>query len=132
MPGLLKTPSGTSVCSSAEKADDFNRYFHSVLTGPVCPAVHPLSGAPSTPLISALIIQQEEVRRELNLLNPSKSSGPDNIPARLLKEGASEIAPSLTKLFQLSLHLESIPSAWKDANVIPVYKCGMLRTISFH
>ena len=100
------------------------RYFHSVFTGPVCPTVHSLSGAPNTPLILALNIRQEEVRRELSLLNPSKSSGPNNIPARLLKEGASEIAPSLTKLFQLSLHLESVPSAWKDANVFPLYKCG--------
>ena len=86
MPGLLKTPSGTTVCSSAEKADAFNRYFHSVFTSPVCPAVHPLLCASSTPLISALNIQHEEVRKELSLLNPSKSSDPDNIPARLLKK----------------------------------------------
>ena len=124
IPELLKTPSGISVCSSAEKADAFNRYFHSVFTGPVCPAVHSLSGAPGTLLISAPNIQQEEVRRELSLLNPLKPSGPDNIPAGLLREGASEIVPSLTKLFQLSLHLESVPSAWKDANVISLYKCG--------
>ena len=87
MPGLLKTPSGNTVCSSAEKADAFNRYFHSVFTGAVCPTVHSLPCASSTPLISALNIQHEEVRKELSLLNPSKSSGPDNIPARLLKEG---------------------------------------------
>ena len=43
---------------------------------------------------------------------------------RLLKEGASEIAPSLTKIFQLSLHLARVPSVWKDANVIPLYKRG--------
>ena len=30
------------------------------------------------------------------LTSASKSSGPDNIPARFLREGASEIAPSLT------------------------------------
>ena len=35
-------------------------------------------------------------RKELSLLNLSKSRGPDSIPAKLLKEGASEIAPSLT------------------------------------
>ena len=93
MPGLLKAQSGTTVCSSAE-----NRYFHSIFTSPVCPAVHPLSGAPSTTLISALNLQQEEVRRELSLLNSSKLRCPDNIPARLLKEGASDVALSLTKL----------------------------------
>ena len=107
-----------------KKADAFNRYFHSVFTGAVCPTVHPLPCASSTPLISALNIQHEEVRKELSLLNPSKTSGPDNIPARLLKEGASEIAPSLTKILKLSLHLAKVPSVWKDANVIPLYKRG--------
>ena len=87
MPGLLKTPSGTSVCSSADKQMPLiGIFFHSVFTGPVCPAVHSLSGAPSTPLILALNIRQEEVRRELSLLNPSKSSGPTTFQQDYLKK----------------------------------------------
>ena len=115
---------GTTACTSAEKADVFNRYFHSVFARPVCPADHPLPVASNIPIIPALNIQQEDVRKELSSLNPSKSSGPDNIPARLLKEGASEIAPSLAKIFQLSLHLERVPSVWKDVNVVPLHKRG--------
>ena len=65
MPGVLKTPSGATVCTSAEKADAFNRYFHSVFTDPVCPPVHPLPCPSSTPLISGLNVQHEEVRKEL-------------------------------------------------------------------
>ena len=104
-----------------------NRYFHPVFTTPVCPAVHPLYGAPSTPLILSLNLRQEEVRRELSLLNPSKLRCPNNIPARLLKEGASDVAPSLTKLFQLSLHLESV------FHCTNVGISQMLRTVaSFH
>ena len=53
-----------------------------------------------------------------------KSSGPDNIPARLLKEGAAEIAPSLTRLFNLSLLQASILAAWKEAHIIPLHKKG--------
>ncbi|CAB4043273.1 Hypothetical predicted protein, partial [Paramuricea clavata] len=37
----------------------------------------------------------EEVERHLKTLNVCKSSGPDNIPPRILKECASQLAPSL-------------------------------------
>ena len=60
----------------------------------------------------------------LGSLKSIKSSGPDNIPARLLKEGAVEIAPSLTRRFNLSLLQASVPAAWKEAHVIPLHKKG--------
>jgi hypothetical protein len=36
-------------------------------------------------------------------LNPSKAAGPDEIKPRVLKEIATEIAPILTLIFQISL-----------------------------
>ena len=47
---------------------------------------------------------------------------PDGIPARILKELANEIAPSLCKLFNQSLSLGVVATKWKFANVTPVYK----------
>ena len=55
-------------------------------------------------------------------LEASKASGLDEIPAKLLKETASVIAPSSCKIFNKSLQLGSLPSAWKLANVVPVHK----------
>jgi len=127
MPGLLKAPSSIAGCTSAGKADAFNGCFHSILL--VLFVQLPLSCAP---IIPALNIQQEEVRRKLSLLNPSKSSGQDNIPTRPLKEGASEAAPSPANVFQLSLHLEQVPSVWKDANVIPLHKYGHKSVVKKH
>ena len=60
----------------------------------------------------------------LKNLNPSKASGPDKIPCRLLVLTAHEIAPALTHLFSLSLKTGDIPEAWRHALVQPVFKKG--------
>ena len=60
----------------------------------------------------------------LKALEVGKATGPDEIPAKLLKQTASVIAPSLCKIFNKSLQLGSLPSDWKLANVVPVHKKG--------
>ena len=47
----------------------------------------------------------EEVQWLINRLDTAKSNGPDGISARMLKAVASSIAPSVTKLFNLSIAL---------------------------
>jgi hypothetical protein len=46
--------------------------------------------------IPKFIIRENGVEKLLQDINPSKASGPDGIPNRILKECASQIAPSLT------------------------------------
>ena len=48
--------------------------------------------------------------------------GPDLISPRMLKEAGDAIAPSLTRLFNMSLILQKVPISWKHANVIPLFK----------
>ena len=55
---------------------------------------------------------------------PHKATGPDNIPGRLQKEAAEELAPGLTHLFQISIDNGTIPLDWKSALVTPVLKKG--------
>ena len=57
-----------------------------------------------------------------HLLDKAKATGPDGISARMLKETASTIAPSVTELFNLSLHQQTFPSQWKYAKVVPIPK----------
>ena len=42
----------------------------------------------------------------------------------MLKETADSIAPSFTRLLQLSLSTAKVPSCWKQANVLPIFKKG--------
>ena len=57
----------------------------------------------SYPDIDQLQLNQEGVAKLLSLLDANKSSGPDNIPCRILKELALEIAPVLTAISHLNL-----------------------------
>ena len=64
------------------------------------------------------------VLKQLKSLNPNKSTGPDGIPPRVLKEMADVLATPLTNLFQMSLDKGVVPDDWKKANVSPIYKKG--------
>ena len=65
-----------------------------------------------------------QVGKVLLQLNTSKCSGPDGIPAIVLKSCAPELAPVLNKLFQLSYNLGIFPSSWKLAHIFPIPKNG--------
>ena len=74
--------------------------------------------------IDDITLSEEEIIAVIKNLDTNKAQGPDNIPARLLKETATEIAPSLCALFNKSLRVGVLPSDWKIANVVPVHKHG--------
>ena len=65
--------------------------------------------------------------KALKAINPWKAHGPDQIPGRLLKERIIEIAPSLTRLINLSLRIGCFPKDWKRANIVPVFKKGTVK-----
>ena len=75
-------------------------------------------------VIGDLICVEDEILSLLLNLDVTKSSGPDGISSRILKECARELAPSLTYLFNISLSTGELPDDWKKANVVPVHKSG--------
>ncbi|KAJ2941189.1 hypothetical protein O0L34_g10419 [Tuta absoluta] len=74
--------------------------------------------------MSEIAVHTKEVRRVLCSQDVNKASGPDGIPARVLRLCAPELSPVLTRLFRLSLKERTVPGAWKLANVQPVPKKG--------
>ena len=69
-----------------------------------------------------VIVTEGMVLQQLELLSESKSPGPDNILAKLLRKYSKHFSKPLLILFTLSLKLGILPSSWKIANVIPIYK----------
>ena len=69
-------------------------------------------------------VSEEGVRKLLQKSNPRKASGPDMIPARLLKECVEDLAPILVIIFNKSLQTGTVPDDWKTDNVSAVFKKG--------
>ena len=69
-----------------------------------------------------LLCIEDEILEMLLALETTKSSGPDGISATMLKQTAVSIAPGITKLMNLSIHLGKFPTAWKTPSVVPIPK----------
>ena len=69
-------------------------------------------------------VDEDFVCSELRKIEASKSTGLENIPARLLKDSAPIITRPLTTLINRSLSEGSLPSDWKHAVVTPIHKSG--------
>jgi hypothetical protein len=55
------------------------------------------------PVLTELTLTEPEVETILNSLDTNKATGPDKIPAKLFKNTAAIVAPSLCKLLNISI-----------------------------
>ena len=69
-----------------------------------------------------ILCTEEEIIHLLQNIDASKSSGPDRISCQMLKGTAHSVAPSITKLFNMSMTLGCFPQTWKLSNVVPIPK----------
>ena len=114
---------GRVAATSEEKANMCNKQFHSVFTPRSDPSrALPKPDGPTLPRMSDIHITEPGIEKLLRNLNPSKATGPDEIPARVLKECAAALAPVIADLFQQSLDEGAVPNDWKSQNVHPIFK----------
>ena len=122
--GIPTLRTATKLCTTdLDKAEALNAHFKSVFTQEQDSDI-PDKGTFVYPSISNLTIGTEGVAKQLALLNPAKACGPDELPPRLLKTVAFEIAPALTFLFNQSYVTGTVPTEWKKALVTGIYKKG--------
>jgi len=122
LPPLI-CPDDITIVNSLVKANLFGKLFSENSS------LSPTSQSP--PEIPLLHIQMpkiyfrtKDIYKILLNLNIKKSSGPDSIPALVLKNIAESISKPLRNLFHLSYNLGIFPSLWKVSNVSPVPKKG--------
>ncbi len=65
-------------------------------------------------------ITESETQRVLESLNPNKGAGPDGLFPKTLKTLSPYIAPSLSRIFQISLQTSQISDDLRHAIVTPV------------
>ena len=73
-----------------------------------------------------LLCTIDEILFLIKSLDLSKANGPDGISAQMLKGTAHSIAPSLTKLFNISIRQGNFPECWKTSSVVPIPKSACL------
>jgi len=77
-----------------------------------------------------------ELLGALKRMKPRKSPGPDNIPIELFTAGGDEAAEALLHLIQRIWNTGRVPSDFRDANIVTIFKkgdrsvCGNYRGIS--
>ena len=113
---------GSYISDSSDKAKLLNDFFVSQTSLDDSTATLPNTDLPANDTLHNIIITVEEVRSVLQTLTLGKSSGPDNINNRILKEISYPISKPLCDLFNYSLSHGIFPDVWKQANVSPLYK----------
>ena len=124
--GLNSTsiPISKSTDSTAEEINDF---FQSVSAdmSPLQPFSDTVSDIPER-----FLLDVDEVQRALFQLNRRKSPGPDGIPTWILCDFADVLAFPVTHIFNSTMIEGSLPTVWRQADVVPIPKVNPPRSIT--
>ena len=122
---VIRDNNGQEYSTAEEIATCFGRFFSKkccLENGDFDSADLPAFPPRCTSSLHSVRFRPTTVRRLLRQLDPSKATGPDGVPSRVLKECAEPLALPLSDLFSLCFRCGTQPSTWKIANVVPVHK----------
>ena len=71
-----------------------------------------------------LVVTPEVVANKIDNMKENKSPGVDGIAPKILKETVEQMCRPLAHVFNMSLQEGIVPSEWKEANIIPLFKKG--------
>ena len=107
---------------NSDKAEAFNHYFSSVFS---CDdGFPPLLLNPCRRSLDYISFDLIDVFDALRNQSSKTSRGPDAIPHIVYKKLCFAVALPLYLIFKCSLDSGTVPQAWKEATVIPVFKKG--------
>ena len=122
--GSLMKEDGTMTETDQESADVLHSFFLSVFVqegeGPI-----PVCTAHDTDEdLRHINITVNEVYEELRKLKKDKSPGPDALSPVFLQSCALQLAKPFCILFNKTIENGSVPMAWKQARITPIFKKG--------
>ena len=116
---LSQSTNGGDMCAFVS---DINNFFKSVASH-----IEPLSH--NHPFLTQecevpdhYLVSIEDMEKRLSSLKVHKSTGPDDVPAWVLRDFAHCLAGPLASIANDSIREGSLPSEWKTANTIPLPK----------
>jgi len=122
IPDLINNNNNKIIQEPLEKANLLNDHFSSVFSDPK-PKIK-LSNSNQLPEIATIKVTRAGVLKLLLNIKENKATGPDGIPAKLLKICAEELTDVYRLLYQASLDQGMIPEDWRAANILPLFKKG--------
>lgn len=120
--GNLRDDKENIITDDRAKAEIFNAFFSSVFT--VEDDLVPKFDSHMDTGVCDIVVTVDKVRQLLKNIDCSKSTGPDDVHPKFLKELFSELALPICILFNKSLHEGNLPLVWKTANVTCIFKSG--------
>ena len=106
---------------SHDKANLFNTFFHNQFSTPSKYDININFGEGH---YHNFRFEEQAIFDILKNIDANKAPGPDGIAGVILKKCASNLAYPLSILYNISFSMGQLPSDWKLANVVPVYKKG--------
>ena len=119
---ILSDTNGLLITNQA-KAECLNTQFVSVFTSDDGKHL-PDKGLSPYGEMDTIQFTQPGIEILLKNIDQTKATGPDELPARILKETAKEIAGVLSVIFQQSYEEGTVPSDWLTARISAIYKKG--------
>ncbi|KAI8884142.1 hypothetical protein K501DRAFT_271948 [Backusella circina FSU 941] len=104
-------------------------HLGSVYSGSVLPVVRPdpvpaFDGGRPFPIESIITFGVDEIADKIRWLAKKKAPGSDHIRAEMLRPFRKKLAPVLLSLFRLCAQWSYVPSLWRQAQVVPIFKKG--------
>ena len=105
----------------SQQAEIFNTFFYNQFSDP---SNYDVDISYSNDSDFDIEFDHRAVRKLLSDINSNKAQGPDGIHGKILKHCAVGLAYPLSCIFKVSYNSGFIPSEWKLANVVPIFKKG--------
>lgn len=117
-------PDGPAVASQV-MADHLGTVYSGYVLPEVRPAPVPAYDAERPfPIDSVISFDAEDIAVNILRLAKKKAPGPDHIRAEMLRPLREVLAPVLLSLFHLCAQWSFVPSLWRQAQVVPIFKKG--------
>ena len=118
--------------SALDLANLINDTFHSPVQDftPLSAESFQLSQDHSTE--QPFVVSTHAVYLQLVSINPRKASGPDGIPAWLLKENADLLSDTISDIINSSFDERRLPPSWKSADTVPIPKQKPIKDVNKH
>ncbi|PNF41870.1 hypothetical protein B7P43_G15761 [Cryptotermes secundus] len=116
----IKDGNGRLITDAIEKANSLNCCYSSVFS---CEHSIPQLQSPNSG--EPFAINTNIIRKRLAALGKNKSVGPDSVSGEILKLGGEATILYLARLLAVTINNATLPSDWKKAIVVPIYKGGV-------